>query len=60
VGEMRGKWWVRWRKAGVEGSGGKAAGGKTGYRVNSTSYLNVGEIKIFGDFTQLVPEVNGD
>nr|GEV55730.1 zinc finger, CCHC-type [Tanacetum cinerariifolium] len=59
-GRDEGESWVSggvgW-KAGVEGSGGKAAGGKTGYRVNNTSYLNVGEIKIFGDFTQLVPEV---
>nr|GFC52071.1 hypothetical protein [Tanacetum cinerariifolium] len=44
-------------------SGGKNAGGKSGYECYSSSYLNSGRDEYcweFGDFTQLVPGVIKD
>nr|GFA74407.1 hypothetical protein [Tanacetum cinerariifolium] len=66
-------WWLlgidgEGRGSGVEvvewsrkwGRGGNDAGRKNGQGATVVAILNVGKIITFGDFTQLVPGVNGD
>nr|GFA49663.1 hypothetical protein [Tanacetum cinerariifolium] len=54
-GKSDGKSWEWWKVAGVEGSGGNGAGGKTGYRVNNASYFKPRGDKDFWSFVTFGP-----